>query len=299
MKKIILACGIAAITMASSACSGSSNAAPENFADSISYYTGQDMGLYCLNTIANMPEDVKAKFDKDQFIKGMEAALSGDTAKMGYLEGLQMGMNLMRNVQMLTQNGINTNPEEMLTQIKAVMSKDSIPETEADSIRKTATEINGRVNAYLMKVEHERKAAELQAREQLGRENEAAGKAYIEKVKADDKDVKTTESGLSYKVNQQGTGVLPGDNDKVKVIYTGRLIDGTEFDSSKGQAVEFPVSGVVPGFKEGLKMMNKGSKYTLYIPGNLAYGFQAPEKIGPNSTLVFDVEVTEVIPAKK
>ncbi len=300
MKKIILTCGVAAMAMGSlCSCSGSgAGSAPKNFPDSIAYYTGQDMGVFCNTTIASMPEDMKAKFDKNEFLAGMKAVLESDTTKQGYMDGLQMGMNVMRNISMLNQAGIPTNTEMMFAQIKDMIMRDSISSADADSIRKIAGNINNRVNEILMKAQQERQMAEMKAQEELGQKNAAAGKEYIDNVKASDKDVKTTESGLTYKVQKQGTGVMPTDKDRVKVIYTGKLIDGTEFDSSKGESREFSVNGVVPGFKEGLKMMNKGSKYTLYIPGNLAYGLQAPPAIGPNSTLVFDVEVVEVIPAK-
>jgi len=299
MKKFILACSVTAMAMGTMcACSGSGSSAPKNFSDSIAYYTGQDMGVYCNTTIANMPAEIKDKFDKALFLEGMKVVLTSDTTKQGFMDGLQMGMNVMRNISMLNQAGIESNPEMMLAQVEKYLMLDSVPGAEADSIRKVASEINMRVNNLLMRAQQERQAAEMKAREELGEKNDAAGKAYIENLKKTDKDVKTTESGLVYKVKEQGTGVMPTDKDRVKVIYTGRLIDGTEFDSSNGEAREFSVNGVVPGFKEGLKMMNKGSKYTLYIPGDLAYGMQAPPAIGPNSTLVFDVEVVEVIPAK-
>lgn len=104
-----------------------------------------------------------------------------------------------------------------------------------------------------------------------------------------------TESGLAYRVIQKGKGPSPSEVAKVKVIYTGKFVDGKEFDSSKGKPVEFSVGGLIKGFTEGLKLMNKGAKYILYIPGNLAYGEQAPPEIGPNRTLIFEVELVDII----
>lgn len=108
--------------------------------------------------------------------------------------------------------------------------------------------------------------------------------------------VKTTESGLQYEVVKEGTGKSPSDNDIVKVHYTGTLINNEKFDSSRdrGEPVEFPVRGVIPGWTEALKLMKEGSQFKLAIPAKLAYGPQGRPGIPPNSPLLFDVELIEV-----
>jgi len=110
--------------------------------------------------------------------------------------------------------------------------------------------------------------------------------------------VKVTPSGLQYIVLKQGTGKKPTANDQVKVHYVGTLIDGTKFDSSydRGQPAQFPLNGVIKGWTEALQLMTVGSKYKLFIPPELGYGEQDPPgPIGPNSTLVFEVELVEVL----
>jgi FKBP-type peptidyl-prolyl cis-trans isomerase FklB len=110
--------------------------------------------------------------------------------------------------------------------------------------------------------------------------------------------ITTTTSGLQYEVVKMGTGAKPTTESMVKVHYTGTLIDGTEFDSSvkRNQPAEFPVSGVIAGWTEALQLMPVGSKFRLYIPQNLAYGENgAGEIIKPYSTLIFDVELLEIL----
>jgi len=109
--------------------------------------------------------------------------------------------------------------------------------------------------------------------------------------------VVTTASGLQYKIVKPGTGAIPKATDTVTTHYKGTLIDGTEFDSSykRGEPASFPVNGVIRGWTEALQLMKTGSKWQLYIPSDLAYGPNgSPPKIGPNSVLVFDIELLGV-----
>lgn len=109
----------------------------------------------------------------------------------------------------------------------------------------------------------------------------------------------TTTSGLQYKVETEGTGAKPSASDKVKVHYTGTLLDGTKFDSTLdrgGEPAEFPVDGVIKGWTEVLQLMPVGSKYTVWVPSELAYGEQgAGRDIKPNSVLKFDIELLEIV----
>ncbi|MEO6035475.1 MAG: FKBP-type peptidyl-prolyl cis-trans isomerase [Verrucomicrobiota bacterium] len=109
--------------------------------------------------------------------------------------------------------------------------------------------------------------------------------------------VKTLPSGLQYKVITEGTGPMPKSSDSVSTQYKGRLINGTEFDSSykRGQPAEFPVTGVIPGWTEALQLMKTGAKWELYIPSNLAYKERgSPPVIGPNATLIFEIELVAI-----
>lgn len=137
---------------------------------------------------------------------------------------------------------------------------------------------------------------QIQARmAEKAKENKEAGEKFLaeNKTKAD---VKTTASGLQYKIVQEGSGESPKSGDEVQVKYTGRLIDGTVFDSTDkrgGTPARFKVGGVIPGWTEALQLMKKGAKWELYIPSNLAYGERATGAIPANSTLIFDVELVD------
>jgi FKBP-type peptidyl-prolyl cis-trans isomerase len=125
-----------------------------------------------------------------------------------------------------------------------------------------------------------------------GGTNLAAGEAFLAE-NAKKEGVKTTASGLQYKVIKSGTGPSPKMTDVVKVHYHGKLIDGTVFDSSvrRNTPATFPVNGVIPGWTEALQLMKVGDKWQLVIPPKLAYGENGPGPIGPNSVLIFEVEL--------
>ncbi len=126
--------------------------------------------------------------------------------------------------------------------------------------------------------------------------NKEAGEKFLTENKAKE-GIKTTESGLQYEVVKEGTGAKPTASDVVKVHYSGKLIDGTEFDSSyeRNEPATFGVGQVIQGWIEGLQLMTVGSKYKLYIPYNLGYGAQGTSNIPPFSTLVFEVELLEIV----
>lgn len=151
-------------------------------------------------------------------------------------------------------------------------------------------EIQTALNAFSQAV-NERMMAEQEAE---GAANLEAGQAYLEENAARE-GVQTTESGLQYEVLEEGTGEQPQPTDRVRIHYTGTLIDGTEFDSSGDTPAEFGVGGVIQGFSEALQLMREGARYRVVIPSDIAYGPGGSGRIGPNSTLIFEIELLEIL----
>ena len=141
---------------------------------------------------------------------------------------------------------------------------------------------------------------QIAAYEALASTNKAMSDAYmVENAKKSG--VKTTESGLQYEILREGKGTATTNTSMVKVHYTGKMIDGSTFDSSydRGEPATFSAGAVIPGFSEGLQLMKEGGKIRLHIPADMAYGDRAPESIGPNQALIFEVELIEVKDAPK
>lgn len=200
--------------------------------------------------------------------------LKSDKDKISYMIGYQIGSNFKRD-------GLDVDLTMMQNGLKEALAGEPSPLT-PDESQKLMQNLQKDLQA---KAEAKRKAD--------AEKNVKAGNEYREKF-AKESGVKKTADGLLYKVIKEGSGPMPKASDTVSVNYKGTLIDGTEFDSSykRGQPAKFPVGGVIKGWTEALQLMKTGSKYQLVIPPDLGYGERgAGEKIGPNSTLVFEVEL--------
>jgi len=207
------------------------------------------------------------------------ADLETDQQKLSYSLGLILGQQLKSQVEELDYDAFQD-------ALKSVYSGDA-PKLTEEQVAKVMQDFQTR------KMEEQR-----QAFAALADENLKKGESYMAENAQKD-GVKKTDSGLQYEILTAGTGKQPGAEDTVKVHYTGTLIDGTKFDSSvdRGEPVSFPLNGVIPGWTEGLQLMKEGGKARFVIPAALAYGPGGMgNAIGPNETLVFEVELLKVNP---
>ncbi len=149
----------------------------------------------------------------------------------------------------------------------------------------------------MQKLQTKMKEAAAKHQEEASEENKKQEAEFLT-LNRKDKEVVETQSGLQYKVMEEGKGDKPSAESVVKVHYTGTLLDGSIFDSSvhRGEPAQFPVNGVIPGWTEALQLMTVGSKYRLFIPANLAYGSRgAGQAIGPDQMLIFEVELLDIV----
>ncbi len=213
----------------------------------------------------------------DQSAKAPIEELNTSDEKLSYAIGLEIGTTLKKL------------PTEIDFAVFIQAVEDGLKGKEPLLTQQQAIEIK---KEFGKKVQEDR----VRKKKELAEKNLKEGEAFLAENKKK-KGVITTKSGLQYLVLQEGDGPKPKATDRVKVHYSGKLIDGTEFDSSykRGKPTTFSLKGVVPGWTEALQLMKVGSKYRVFIPSKLAYGNRSrSQKIGPNSVLIFELELLDI-----
>ena len=196
-----------------------------------------------------------------------------DSQKYSYALGIQVGQSIkMQNIEI--------DPNILNMAISDVLSDKPLRLPE---------------NEMVLAVRNVREKLETQQKEQF-EVNKLAGQKFLEENKKKE-GIKVTESGLQYKIIEEGAGKKPKSNSKVELHYKGMLIDNTEFDSSykRNSHATFDVNGTIPGMSEALKLAKEGSKLVLYIPNELAYGERGLPGVPPGSTLIFELELLKVL----
>lgn len=285
MKKISFFVAIVAAAGLASCTAQAPKANMKNDVDSLSYMMGitntQGLDMYLTQQFG-----VDTAYMAD-FIKGVQEGAAKTSKKdVAYLAGLQIGQQVGgRMFEMMSQRIFGNDSTQTLNKenflagfISTLQKKNSIGMEEA--------------NAY---VQTKAETIKAKATEAQFAENKAAGEKFLAE-NAKKEGVKTTPSGLQYKIIKEGKGAVPTDSSTVKVNYKGTLIDGTQFDSSydRKEPTSFRANQVIKGWTEALTMMPVGSKWELYIPQDLAYGAREAGQIKPFSTLIFEVELVDI-----
>lgn len=210
-----------------------------------------------------------------------DASLKDASDRESYSLGYQIGSNFKRQAIEVKPDVFTKAIQDALSDAPAALSK--------EDMEKSLTSLQQRVGA-----------AQQQQRKETAEKNLAAGKTFLDD-NAKKEGVVVLPSGLQYKITAEGNGSKPQATDTVTVHYRGTLIDGTEFDSSfsRGQPAKFKLGQVIKGWTEGLQLLKQGTKAQLFIPPTLAYGERGAGPIGPNSTLIFDIELIGIEPTGK
>lgn len=197
--------------------------------------------------------------------------------KLGYALGSDIGQSFKKNEMDIDTKAFYQGFEDGVSEAKLLLTPEEIREIQQAAIA-------------------EMKNKMAQKQKEIAEKNKKEGEAFLAE-NAKKEGVTTTASGLQYEVITEGTGAIPVATDRVQVNYSGKLIDGTEFDSSykRGKPSTFAVKGVIPGWTEALQLMKTGSKWRIFVPSTLAYKERGAGKtIGPNSTLIFEIEVVSI-----
>jgi FKBP-type peptidyl-prolyl cis-trans isomerase FklB len=261
---------------------------PAGFALRLSFITMKRTGITLLaillsSALFSYGEDAKPSASP---APGSSASttIKDDKDKVSYSLGVDIGRTLQRLQLDLNQDALSQGITDVLSNKPMAMSDQELQQT---------------LQAFQQKMMQKQQEAMSKKQEEMktvAEKNKADGKKFLDD-NAKKADVKTTSSGLQYKVIKEGKGEKPKDTDVVETNYRGTTIDGKEFDSSAkhGSSFSFPVNGVIKGWSEALKMMPVGSKWELYVPSDLAYGDEGyGEDIAPGSTLVFEVELLSI-----
>lgn len=246
--------------------------------DTLSVMLGEMYGYGVSSNASQMDSNM----NRESFLRGMEFIMNVDTSDVAYMQGVGYAMNLQRMFTALSeQNMIDIDKAKFMLEFKKAFLSDSLMD---------ATLLQGEVMNLMQRITKEAKEKDPKAIA-----NRQAGEAFIAEAMKNDSTLKRTESGLVYKVVKEGNGKLFKTTDRIMAKYKGTHIDGKVFDETKDNAREMNPMGVIQGMKEAFLMMSPGAKYILYIPGDLAYGVEGRgATIGPNETLVFELETIEV-----
>ena len=282
MKKLFLIATVALGLGAMTSCNSNCKVEADPQADTLAACMGEMYGFGVAGQMQNMNDST---FDKKEFLAGLQMMLKMDESKSSYVQGVQMGAQIKGMFEQLKEReNVDLNAKKWLASFKKAFMSDSLqdPSKYQIEVMRLVRELSNKAKAKDPKAIANKKMEE----------------KYIADSLANNPDVKKSEGGVYYKVVKEGKGEKFTATDRIKVKYTGRHLDGTEFDSSKDQTITMASRGVIKGMGEMFQLMSPGAVYTLYIPAELAYGLAGSGPIGPNEMLIFDVETVGLDEAK-
>lgn len=258
--------------------------------DSLSQYYGLMAGSFIGGELSYYAKDSGEAYDRNEFVKGLQSVVGLDKSD-AYLAGMNTGMRVLQDLKGMEKQGVQVNRDILLKELRKMILADSINKDESQEYSRIYQDLMQEVQAQAQAREEARKANSPEAKA-----NVKAGEEYLAKVKG----LKKTKDGLGYVMINEGEGEPIKDGDRVTINYKGRHLNGIEFDKGEGSVMQ-PGQNLIVGFSEGVKLLKKGGKITIYVPGHLGYGANGVPhaNIGPNEMLIFDIEVLDVNPEVK
>lgn len=300
MKKIIVSACVAVLSAAAlSSCCGKGECATGAFVndstlskatvDSVSTAQGIYIGEAVLSNYPMLHQQ-EPGVSKEDIIKGVQTVFGAGTNR-GTQIGIQFGLQMLNEMKQLEDMGINVDRSLMLANFKRAFLQDSVSQDDAQRAYAAYQGLLNRVQAEQRAREEARIAASPEAIN-----NVAEGAEYVAAVKRADGEVKTTDSGLSYKIINAGEGNEVKGAKRLKLKYAEKKIDGSVISETGENGRTAYLNNLTPGFSEGLKMLSKGGHAVFYVPGEIAYGVNGlpSRNLGPNEMVIYEVEVLDV-----
>lgn len=262
------------------------------FVDSLENAYARLVSIMIESDISNFKINEGRDFDTPRFMKGIERIFVG-AYPQEYLYGAYQATMLSQNIVVLETKGVNVRPSTVLRNIREVFEAKSVDTVLFEQKRRELQRLTERLQRSAFEAED----AEM-AKSDKAIQNIKTGEALVAKIKETTPGVKTTSSGLTYLIRKEGEGPKITDSDTVTVRYTGSHLDNKVFDINQSQ--KFVVAELFPGLREGLTMLQKGSKASFWIPGKLAFGGHGIPAlgVGPMETVIIDIEVLEIAPVR-
>lgn len=256
--------------------------------DSICAAYGTMAGGYIGNELNVYSRETGEEYSHEEFLKGIQAVI-GQERSEAYLAGLSTGLRVAQDIKGMQTMGVQVNRDEVLKALRAQLLADSI---DMKATENASMQYQQFMQSAQQAVQERADARAAQSPEAV--KNLKTGQAAVNRLAKENPNFHVTDDGMGYIIQNPGTGDKPTDKDVVIVNYTGKLLDGKEFDKNDNSYMN--LRNVVPGFRKALEMLGTGGKGTFYIPAKLAYGVKGVPQagIGPNMMLVFDIEVVKI-----
>lgn len=290
MKKLTLLCVALILSLGVGEASAQQQ---KNASDSLAYILGATQGVGLHRDVVKAQGAAATKEYCSDFIRGIKSVVLADTVQTGYIDGIETGLVFLKELVRMQAHGKGVSHQIFVETLEKFFYDDTVNEAQFNTmLNDMRRQMEPVIEAYRARQEQTEKAAK-EAVESVAKKNIEAANKFVENLKATEPNLKTTASGLMYKVIKEGNGPKLGAEQTAILNYKGTLVDGTQFDANDG--VKLSPMGVIRGFGEGLQLMNKGAHYILYIPQELAYGLQGPPVIGPAQMLIFEIEITDIV----